>query len=399
MVFSRSAMLIAAVFVPLLQSYGLSMTEVLQTQALFALTIAICEVPSGYLADLWGRKNTLVCGAALSALGYVLLVQANSFADFLLFELLLGIGMSLNSGADLALLYDTQSYLRRHHAGQSSKLCNANPIAKLCSVESLAGAAGAVLAGVLTLWSLQAVVIVQALITLVPFVCAVTLVEPPREIALSGHRENWSRIRLIIVKQPIVLITAIAIIVFGLAALYAFWLYQKYWELQGVPLACFGYLWATHCVIRGVASHYAHVVEAKLGPRNALILVAVLSILGFVAMAFTGGWLGVCCAFVLPISRGISVVVFADALNKRIEADFRATLNSLVSLGFRALFIITAPILGLLVDQQGVQVALLALAGVFLPIYAAVLFALFSALRRTAKEPAIQSEQVQAVNN
>ena len=50
--FFHSFMVIIPLFVPLLQGYGLSMSQVLQTQAMFALTIALCEVPSGYLADL-----------------------------------------------------------------------------------------------------------------------------------------------------------------------------------------------------------------------------------------------------------------------------------------------------------------------------------------------------------
>lgn len=45
--FFHSFIVVVPVFVPLLQGYGLSMNQVLQTQALFALTIALCEVPSG----------------------------------------------------------------------------------------------------------------------------------------------------------------------------------------------------------------------------------------------------------------------------------------------------------------------------------------------------------------
>ena len=54
--FFHSFMVVIPVFVPLLQGYGLSMTQVLQTQAMFALTVAVLEVPSGYFADLCGRR-------------------------------------------------------------------------------------------------------------------------------------------------------------------------------------------------------------------------------------------------------------------------------------------------------------------------------------------------------
>jgi len=119
MTFLQSAMIITAVFVPLLQRHGLSMAEVLQTQALFAAIVAICEVPSGYLADLWGRKNVIICGALIGFVAFTFLIQANSFNDFLLYELLMGIAVSLSSGADMALVYDTQNALnncsKRHN--------------------------------------------------------------------------------------------------------------------------------------------------------------------------------------------------------------------------------------------------------------------------------------------
>ena len=75
--FFHSFMVVIHVFVPLLQGYGLSMSEVLQTQAVFALTVAICEVPSGYFADLWGRKQAIVVGSLLNGFGFLSLLSAS----------------------------------------------------------------------------------------------------------------------------------------------------------------------------------------------------------------------------------------------------------------------------------------------------------------------------------
>ncbi len=395
MSFFQNAMIITAIFVPLMQRHGLSMTEVLQTQALFALVVAVCEVPSGYLADLWGRKNTIALGAGLCFLSFVHLVFADDFGDFLIYEVIIGLGISLNSGADLALLYDSQSHLNRD-GQQKYKGDNSRHIARLISIEGFAGGFAAVLASILSLWYLDWVLWAQAIISVLGFIFALSLVEAPRQLSTNSHKENWQQVYANISKDPLVLWTALAIIVFSLAALYTFWLYQKYWELQSIPVTWFGYIWACHCIIRGVTARYATEIEAALGFRNVFILVALLPMIGFFGMGSFGGLLGLAMGLAFPISRGLSLVVFYDALNKRVKANFRATINSLVSLGIRGIFILTGPLLGYWVDAYGVQHSLLSLGLIFIPLFALVLLPLAGSIKKSfaADEAVIPADKV-----
>ena len=394
MAFFQAAMVITAIYVPLLQGYGLTMAQVMQTQALFALTVAVSEVPSGYLADLWGRKNTIVCGAALCAIGFSLLCFADSYWEFMLYELILGVGISLNSGTDLALLYDTQSYLSRHESAVS----NGQHISRLISLEGVAGAVAAVLASILMIWSLQWVVVIQAIVGFAPLLIALTLVESPREISVSGHRENATRVKAAIIEKPLVLSITLTLIVFNLAAIYGFWLYQKYWEVRGIPLTYFGYLWALHCLVRSIAARFANEVESLFGSRLTLLLVAILNIVGLAGMALTPGLIGVYLALLLPISRGVGSVILYDGLNKRLTSEFRATVNSLVNLGFRSIFILTGPLLGVLTDRYGVESSLLLLAAVFTPTFGFVLFLLFRSIREEKALVEIEEHSATSIN-
>ena len=392
MSFFQCAMIVTAVFVPLLQRHGLSMSQVLQTQALFAFMIAAFEVPSGYLADIWGRKKSIIAGQFLTMVAFFLLIVADSFADFLVYEALMGLGLSLCSGADLALIYDSQIALNKLESENP-----ANPgkhISRLVSLEGWAGAVSAILASLLSLWSLDWILWVQALIACLALNCAIHLVEAPRETSVGGHRENFRKVAFALVSKPVVLWTSLAIIVFGLAALFGFWLTQPYWSLQGVPLSWFGLVWALHCAMRGLVAHYAHQIEQRFGWRRIFIITAALPFVAYLVMALVGGPVGVLFGLAFPLCRGLNMVIFYDALNKRLDAEFRATVNSLVSLGMRSIFIVAGPVLGYLVDHFGVNFSLLVLAAWFLPTAIVVLAGLARNIKLSAQVDLTELDQV-----
>ena len=389
--FFHSFMVVIPVFVPLLQGHGLSMSQVLQTQAMFALTIALCEVPSGYIADIWGRRRAIMVGSALNAIGFFSLLWADTFMDFLLYELILGVGFSLISGADLALLYDTEVYLQEQ--GLPGGAGPGKSLSRLIAVEAAASGIAGIVASVLLIWSLDGVVLVQAFTGLMPLLLVFTLAEVPRPRGETGHRENARHVvELLLFGKPVVLWTAFAIAVFGLLAVYVFWIYQKYWELQSVPLGYFGYIWAAFALTVSISARYSGALEQRLGTRGVLCLIAILPLLGLLGMALGSGWVGVMFGFAIQFSRGLSMSLFYEALNRRVPGDFRATVNSLVSLGVRAVFIVTGPLLGFALDHYGVRSTLLIMVGVFTPLMGLVLVPLLLRIRREAsarESPAI----------
>ncbi|MBW2187328.1 MAG: MFS transporter, partial [Deltaproteobacteria bacterium] len=93
-------------------SYGL-------LAAIHALSVILFEIPSGYLADAIGRKKTLIFGSLLGALGYVIYALSFSFSRFLLAMVTLGLGQSLISGSDSAMLYETLMSMKK--AGEYSR--------------------------------------------------------------------------------------------------------------------------------------------------------------------------------------------------------------------------------------------------------------------------------------
>jgi MFS family permease len=154
--FFHMFMLIVPVIVPFFESKGLSLSEIFYLQAVYAGIIVLLEAPSGWLADRFGRRTVLLIGSVAHGAGYLWLVFADSYMQLMIFEFLLGIAASMMSGADLAILYDTERAL------SDSEDSHTGSIAHLSSTKAFAEGAGALAGGALALGSFDLMVLAQA---------------------------------------------------------------------------------------------------------------------------------------------------------------------------------------------------------------------------------------------
>jgi len=89
------------------QENGLSLQQVMILQGIYSFMVAAMEIPSGYLADVFGRKHTMILGTIFCFLGFLVISLSFNFWYFFIGEIILGIGSSFISGADSALMYDS----------------------------------------------------------------------------------------------------------------------------------------------------------------------------------------------------------------------------------------------------------------------------------------------------
>jgi len=351
------ALVIIPVVVPFFASKGLSVADVFVLQSIFALSVVVFEVPSGYLADIIGRRNALILGSVFHGVGFTLLCFADSFLGLAVFEVTVGIGMSLLSGSDLSLLYDTQLALKQS-PGEKTR-----GIANMRAVKAISEGLASLLASVLILWSFDAVVYANALIAWMPFLLSFFLVEAPyQRMETVSPWHDLRRILSHLFRQDSLLrLTTLAFTFYGLVTFYVVWLVQPYWENEGIPLAWFGVLWALMNFAVAGAAHFCASQEERVGAAPVLPAMGILPVVGYAGMAIPGGVVGLILVVTFYISRGFHQVILTDAFNSRVPSEFRATANSLVGLMFRLTFIVTGPLVGYLYEWQGMQVTLLVL--------------------------------------
>ena len=268
----------------------------------------------------------------------------------------MAIGISLYSGTDVALIYDSMEALGK--GKDQSRL-----VGKQIYFKQMDETLAALIGGWLAVYGLTTVVWANAVLTWFPFILGFFLVEPPRKkMSHTGHKENWVYIYRSLFKQgPLLVLIILNTIVYGLATLIAVWSFQPFWKQIGFELSSFGYLWALSNITVAIVASKAHLFEVNWGATRSLIFMAVLPILGYGIMAFTSlqpslwYWmvLGASSCMVFQTCRGLGQVLLKNALNFRVEGDMRATANSVTSLGMRVLFIGIGPLMGYLIDTKG----------------------------------------------
>ena len=93
---------------------GLNKVEAFAANAFFTAGMVIFEVPTGVVADIWGRRTSYLLGAAtllLSTLLYLLMWRAHApLLGWAISSILLGLGFTFFSGATEAWLVDALAF-------------------------------------------------------------------------------------------------------------------------------------------------------------------------------------------------------------------------------------------------------------------------------------------------
>ena len=376
-------MIVIAVWVPYLAMKGIGMRQFMELQAVFAVVILCGEVPSGLLSDLWGRKKTLLLGSALKAVSFSLLPLWSSYEGFLVYHLTMGIALSMISGGDVALLYDSHLAAGGEKSGGTAVLGNASFGAQMgTTLSALVGGAVVSLSYGHLLWA-------NAILSWIPVLLVLRVTEPPPTLDRGQKRveELKKMLSTTLVRDVETRLVLINMVLWGAGGLVMFWVNQKYWQESGVPLASFGALLAAYGLIAGLAGRSAARGAARYGRRPLLTAVGVLPILAYFGMASFLGWGGILLGILAPVGRGLGQVLFLDALNERISSAFRATVISMAQLGIRAAFCLLGPLVGYGIDAWGLPSVLSALGILFSIAFVGLLLPL--ALR----EPALTTKE------
>ncbi len=368
---SKWFMLFMPYIVPFYESNGLSMHKIMILQAIYSLAIVVFEMPSGYVADLWGRKNSITLGSLLALAGFVIYTQSYGFYEFLVAEIILGLGQSFISGSDSAMLYDTLADMKKERQYMKYE-------GRMVSLGNVAEASAGVLAGVIITISLRANYYFQTGVAFMALPAALLLVEPYSHKALvSRSFQKFFRIfhHALFVNRDLqrnILFSSLI----GCATLTMAWFVQRYFEAVELPLTLFGLMWTLLNLTVGIAAIFAYRLEHRLGQVRSVILITLLIPAGYFLVGSVQALWAIVFLFVFYLVRGFATPVLKDYIQQITESQTRATVLSIRNFIIRLNFVIVGPALGWLTDNASLSAALLT-GGIFFLVFGSFLSALY----------------------
>jgi MFS family permease len=345
-----------AIWVVYLHSYrGFSLLEITTLDSLFFLVGVLAELPTGVVADRFGRKVSLLCGSAMLTAAVFVFGIADSYFVVLLSYVFWGIASAFQSGADSALLYDSM-----REAGRTAEYAKVQ--GRMNAVGFGAGLAGGLIGAPLAAATNLAVpVLASSALAALAIGVAVTLREPPRG---ERGRAGYAAIMRASLEQPRRDAgTRYALIFSALAAGSTFTIFSQPFLLEhDVSVGMLGILQVPLRLAAIAGSLVAYRLARRIGDWR---FFALSPLLGGLALMGLAGWDSVYAFAFFAMLSAVGPMrgpVLTRYLNDRTPSEVRASVLSLRTLSISAGMLALEPAAGFVASVAGLRAAFLCMA-------------------------------------
>lgn len=357
----------SAIWVLYLAFKGMSLVEIGLLESIFHITSLLFELPTGAIADIYGRKFTVVLGRVISVVSSILMITSNSFWGFAIAFVLSSASYNLNSGSSEALIYDSLKGIGEEE--RYRKIWG-----NLAFVMSIAQGIAVLLGGILSDVNFLYAYIVGTIIQTVALLASFSFHEPETaEVETNEEKRGNAVLNQILISIKVLKVRKMVLYLILFSALAGslqttvFFYSQKYFSDMSYSKTAIAIICAGSSLIEAFASKYAYKLEERLKLRGTLITVAALNISALAGLAFMKN-LSVAFFILTSITGGLAFTIFSDYINSRTPSEYRATILSFDSLCFSIFMICIFPLFGLLADKISFSATFAVTALLYIPV-------------------------------
>ena len=359
---------------------SMSLSEIFIMESVVVALLIFLEVPTGALADLLGRKKTILLGAIFLMIDNFLFASASSPFMIWFANIVWTFGYSLISGADSAFLYDSLRVINKE--GEYRRIRGQANALRLFLM-----AVCAISVGYLALVHIRLPIYLGSIFLLANVFITMFFHEPPVSDKQSiGFKNHWNLMKISVIfvanHKKIKWIIGYTVLL-GVISKIWFFTYNPYFEIVELPIIYFGWLFFVLNMVAALSSYWAGWISKKISDLNSIIIMILLLAVPIFLMGTFVTKLAVLLILSQNFIRGYLDPFMTHFLHSYIESKNRATVISIKSavVGFGQLTMLS--VFGILLKFQSLTSSLQIL-GVFATLIG--LFFIFSYLKIFKKE-------------
>lgn len=312
-----------------MQYMGLSFSQYCFLDSLFFIMVAVLEVPSGHIADFFGRKRMYLIAQTVVLLSMLLLLAVPSFTGALVSILLMGIAAPMASGNTSAIYYESFA-----EAGKTRELQEL--FSKTGSVAFVSSTIACLCAGYLAKAHLALPLAVDCALLLGSILATARYLHDAGTYkpdaarfcsdTVSSLRPGRFKEYVKVIKRHkrLIVFFSISSMVFAiLRGSYSF--YQPLMKGAGIDLGKIGILFAVFNLVSAAASYYSKRFTDRAGHEKRILLILLAAVAAsFAGIALAPGMAAVAFILLQQVIRGANAPYFSIRKNEYIPANSKS---------------------------------------------------------------------------
>ncbi|WP_238884189.1 MFS transporter [Clostridium sp. YIM B02551] len=352
----------SAIWVLYLAFKGMTLVQIGLVESIYHITSLLFELPTGAIADIYGKRFTLILGRILQIISSILMITANSFLGFTIAFIFCAAAKNLNSGSAEALIYDSLKGLNKE---EKYKIIWGN----LAFFMSIAQGIAVLLGGILADLSFIYAYILGLIVEIIALIITFGFTEVTTE---NRYKENNALIGQLVTSFKVLKVRKVVLYLILFSSLIGslqttvFFYCQKYFEDLNYTKTSIALICALGSLFEAIFSKYAYKIETFFKIKGILIGISTVNILALMGLAV---WQNLSVFFFLltSITGGLAYTILSDYINSRIPSEYRATILSVDSLCFSLFMICIFPLFGLIADKIGFTMTFGIVGGMYIP--------------------------------
>lgn len=348
--FFRNFHFFSGVLIPFFTIWGgITFTQVMILQAIFTFSVFLLEIPTGVVADRFGRKSSLILAGLMGGIGFLVYATYPSFWIFALSEFILAISVSLLSGADQAMIYDSLREIKKEKT--SKKI-----FGRLNSLGLFALMIAAPLGSLIAkYYGLRIIMIFMIIPHIFMIFVGFTFKEPEIGRKIAKKRNYIATLKkgaAYFKNHKILRLIAIDYVTIGVLAFFLVWVYQYKLQSLNVDIGYFGIVHAAIVLVQIIILNtFVNFEKLFGGKRNYLFYSSLLTGIGFITIAFAQTFILAIIGMLIVAAFGLTrKPLFQNYMNKHIKSAERSTVLSTISMFYMFSMALVDIVLGYFVE-------------------------------------------------